>query len=190
MTARQAFAGYQADIARAYDRAAYGTLITDPVREAWAALADECGSIARACRDRYDVSETDDPEPYPDADTMVADIRLGRFIVSRAYSAHHPLWTIDQNVAFRIAHDIAGHYRCAWFVGGPVAGFDWLGELDACHEHARYLSRAARMALFTECIAQTGNAIHHGEFPAQYATFSHLHLPPDVFALWQAWQYS
>lgn len=115
-------------------------------------------------REDIDVRETDDPEPWPDARAMcralVHAYRDGTpWTVSRAFSAH-PIWTPDENIAFRIVHDVIGHGRS----GG---GFDWAGENAACAAHAPLLTHRARRALFTECIAQTGYAIAAGGFGEQ-----------------------
>jgi hypothetical protein len=152
--------------------------------KAWQALADDSLERAAHVRLLLDVQETDDPEPYPDANTMCEDIGLGAFLVSTANS-EHPVWTIKQNIAFRIVHDVYGHYSASVAAGyvapdrgfrhhsdshghEAVAGFDWEGENAACAAHARLLhSEGARVALFTECIAQTGYAIANGEFGPQ-----------------------
>lgn len=152
----------------------------------WSDLANDSVFRAKNVRLLLDVSETDDPEPYPDAPAMLADIACGRFVVSRAHS-EHPIWSEAENVAFRIVHDVLGHYAASVRRGYPaaymateplegrvtnrnpsVAGFDWEGENLACAEHVRLLqTRGARRALFTECIAQTGYAIDRGGFGPQ-----------------------
>jgi hypothetical protein len=155
--------------------------------KAWEALADDSVDRAAGIRLLLDVSETDDPEPYPDAAAMCEDIACGRFLVSNAHS-EHPIWTVADNVAFRIVHDVLGHYaasiaggydldrqahRAQGREGVPdsvfyVAGFDWEGENAACAAHVRLLhTPAERSALFTECIAQTGYAIASGGFGPQ-----------------------
>lgn len=127
---------------------------------AWRALAAD--SVARAAlyRMRLVIRETDDPEPYPDAPAMFRDLVRGRFTVTRAHS-EHPIWSVETNVAFRICHDIAGHYATG------DAGFDWIGENRACGAHFPLLPVVARPALFTECIAQTAFCNHYGYFGPQ-----------------------
>lgn len=126
---------------------------------AWRELAADSVAQAARLRTRFRITDTDDPEPYPDAPAMFRDLSRGRFTVSRANS-EHPLWTPTENVAFRIVHDIAGHFS----TGGH---FDWRGENMACSAHERMLAPAARVALFTECIAQTAFCNVFGYFGAQ-----------------------
>jgi hypothetical protein len=147
---------------------------------AWAELAADSEDRAAGIRLLLDVQESDDPEPYAGPGEMLADIAdRKRFVVSRANS-EHPIWTVAQNVAFRIVHDVLGHYAVSVALGWPnddpesqrctVAGFDWTGENLACGAYVRVLPkgrRGPRMALFTECIAQTAFAIHSGAFGAQ-----------------------
>lgn len=141
--------------------AAYAAAPTfDPAAApAWRALADDSLTRALLVRSRLAVSETDDPEPYPDAPAMFRDLARGRFLVSRANS-EHPLWTVADNVAFRIVHDVLGH----WPSGGH---FDWHGENRACALHASVLAPLARVALLTECIGQTAYVNVHGVFGTQ-----------------------
>jgi hypothetical protein len=95
---------------------------------------------------------------------MFEDLNQGNFVVSRANS-DHPIWTPDENVDFRIVHDILGHY--------PTGGdFSWHGENDACNAHAaRLTDPEARKALMTECLGQTGSAIRNNGFGAQKTAF-------------------
>jgi hypothetical protein len=129
----------------------------------WRDLAADSVDRAAYLRRRFAVVETADPEPYPDAPAMCEDINAGRFTVSTAH-CDHPVWTVAENVAFRIVHDIDGH----WTTGGD---FGWTGENLACGAHAADLARrghwAARQALFTECIAQTAYANAFGHFGEQ-----------------------
>src|SRR5271166_2688331 len=132
-------------IAEAYAKAP----IYDPkAAAAYKALADDSMRRADVLRRQLAVEEVNDPEPYPHAQAMADDIhKRQRFKVSTANS-EHPLWTPDQNVAFRTVHDVLGH---------AVSGgdFGWEGENKACAAHFPLLSPEAQKALFTECIAQT-----------------------------------
>ena len=158
---------------RVLDEARHGRAWTETNAEeryAWRALADDSVKRAEVIRTELTVIETDHPEPYPDAATMTDGIRAGIFYVSRAHCAH-PIWTPEENVAFRIVHDVIGHGRS----GGA---FDWEGENRACETHAAELSIVARYALFTECIAQTGFAIARGGFGPQVCKFLDGHPLP------------
>lgn len=202
------FESFLNEIAAAYDRAPeYSTApgiaalqLPPHVLQGWAELATDAEDRAATIRLLLDVSVTDDPEPYPDAAAMCEDIACGRFIVSDAHS-EHPIWTVSQNVDFRIVHDVLGHYAASVALGYDldrqahaaqgrrevpdsvfsVAGFDWRGENLACAAHVRLLGDPlARMALFTECIAQTGYAIARGGFGPQKVADLGMLLPHTV----------
>lgn len=132
----------------------------DPMAvHAWKALARDSEQRANQLRGQYNISETDDPEPYADHQAMFDDINRGNFAVSRANS-EHPIWTPQQNVNFRIVHDLMGHY--------PTGGdFGWQGENLACGNHFKFLDPNAQQALMTECLGQTGSAIRNGGFGPQ-----------------------
>jgi hypothetical protein len=155
------------------------------VRQAWEDLAEDARERARGIRLLLDVQHTTDAEPYPTAEAMCADIARGRFVVSTAHT-EHPLWAKADNVAFRIVHDVLGHYaasiRQGWRLGDAfdvrvsraryVAEFDWSGEVAACGAHAPLLPTiGARKALATECLAQTAYAIERGGFGPQRVGF-------------------
>lgn len=180
--------------------AAYDVLLTERVHggvsstefAAWRELAEDSVDRAAGIRLLLDVHEVTDPEPYPDARGMILDIAAGRFRVSTA-NCEHPLWSAAENVAFRIVHDVLGHYAASIERARPginagaglqpnrsqgqfvdadfVAGFDWSGEVAACTAHVRLLPRLARAALFTECLGQTAYAIARGGFPEQRVGF-------------------
>ena len=160
-----------AEIAAEYDALPVVPVFPHDARraaEAWSELAEHSQRAARTLRSIWAIAETDEPEPYADASAMFADLDAGRFTVSRANS-EHPIWTVEENVNFRIVHDIAGHYAAHNL--GHFADFDWIGENHACAEHFADLRSdgyvLAMAALFTECIAQTGSAIHNGAFGPQ-----------------------
>lgn len=146
--------------------AGYDALPTyDPKAEsAWKALADESKGHADFIRQHLNVSETDNPEPYDNSEQMINDIRNNRnFVVSTANS-EHPIWTPEENVNFRIVHDVFGH-------AATDGDFGWHGENDACSTHFGLSSPEARKALATECLGQTGYAINRGNFTDQKVGF-------------------
>lgn len=116
-------------------------------------------------KQHLNITETDDPEPYRNAQEMIEDIQKRRKLnVSRANS-DHPIWDTPTNVAFRAVHDVLGH---------AVSGgnFDWQGENAACAAHFPLLSENAQKALWSECIGQTGYAAHYKGFgPLKVALF-------------------
>lgn len=128
-------------------------------------LADDSVRRAETLKQQLHIEVTDNPEPYANAQEMADDIHKKRhFVVSRANS-EHPIWTVDQNVAFRIVHDVLGH---------AVSGgdFGWQGENLACAAHFPLLTTTAQAALFTECIAQTAYAAFYRSFgPQKVALF-------------------
>lgn len=155
-------------IAEAYAKAP----VYDPkAAAAFKELADDSMRRAEVLRNQLHIEETNDPEPYPHAQAMADDIhKRQHFIVSKANN-EHPLWTPEQNVAFRIVHDILGY---------AVSGgdFGWEGENKACAAHFPLLSAEAQKALFTECIAQTAYGAHYRHFgPQKVALFPQFYEP-------------
>lgn len=150
---------------------------------AWKALAAESKVQADAIRNQISVEVVDDPEPYADAKEMCEDIHKNRqFKVSRANS-DHPVWTEDDNVNFRIVHDVIGHCQS----GG---NFSWVGTNLAVAHHMPLLTPLAREALFTEAIGQAAYFKHFKGFgqkkvgllnqffhPVQDAEGEHVFVP-------------
>lgn len=158
-------------IAEAYAKAP----VYDPkAAAAFKALADDSVRRAAVLGKQLHIEVVDDPEPYANAQEMADDIHKNRhFYVSRANS-EHPLWTVDQNVAFRTVHDVLGH---------AVSGgdFGWQGENLACAAHFPLLSPIAQQALFTECIAQTAYAAYYRSFgPQKVALFPEFTDPTQA----------
>lgn len=157
-------------IAKAYERMP----MYDPEAvPAWQELADNSMRRAAEIRKRLNVEETPNPEPYGGHEPwnqMFDDINRGQFKVSSAF-CEHPIWTPEQNMAFRTVHDVEGHY--------PTGGdFGWEGENKACGAHFPTLSPNAQRALMTECLGQTGYAIARGGFGPQKVGFMDEHLQP------------
>jgi hypothetical protein len=132
------------DIAKAYSEM---PAFDEKAVPAWKALAAESKTQADAIRQQITVEVVDDSEPYMSAQEMCEDIHKNRhFKVSRANS-EHAVWSQEDNVNFRIVHDVLGHCQS----GGD---FSWRGENLACGVHFPLVSPLAREALFTECIGQ------------------------------------
>ena len=156
------FTGQLKDIAEAYAKAP----VYDPKAAVYfKELADDSTRRAHVLGQQLHIEVVDNPEPYPNAQAMADDIHKNKhFLVSRANS-DHPIWSVEQNVAFRIVHDVLGH---------AVSGgdFGWQGENLACAAHFPLLTPTAQLALFTECIAQTGYAAYYRSFgPQKIAIF-------------------
>lgn len=155
-------------IAEAYAQAA----VYEPkAAAAFKELADDSTRRANVLRQQLTIEVTDNPEPYANAQEMAEDIHKRKhFVVSRAHS-EHPIWTPEQNVDFRIVHDVLGH---------AVSGgdFGWQGENLACAAHFPLLSATAQGALFCECIAQTAYAAYYRSFgPQKVALFPQFYEP-------------
>lgn len=115
--------------------------------QAWMELAEDCRRRVEIIQDEIEIEITDDPTPYMSYSEMAEDIlENGHFLVSRA-NASHPIWSINQVVDFRIAHDILGHAAS----GGD---WSWFGINRAFQAHAALLSYTAQKALFTETVGQ------------------------------------
>lgn len=156
------------EIARSYAEAP----VFDPkAAPAWRELADDSRARADHLRKQLHIEVTDDPEPYHTPQEMAEDIHKNKhFNVSRANS-EHPLWSEDDNVNFRIVHDVMGH---------AVAGgdFGWHGENLACGAHFPLLSPQAQRALFTECVGQSAYGAQYRGFGPQKITFMDDHFLP------------
>lgn len=137
---------------------AEATLLDETAILSWRALARDSVRLASILARRYQITLSEG-EPYEHAHDMLADIARGRVTVSVANS-HHPLWTVKENVAFRIVHDIMGH-------GHAQSDFSWEGELKACASHEACVTVAALPALFTECVAQVAYQVVNGQFGPQ-----------------------
>lgn len=144
-------------IERVADAYEHAPVFHRPDAPAWRALAHETMRIAEGLHRALTVSYTPKAEPYPTAYDMLRDIGQGRIVISTAHSAH-PVWTPDENAAFRLVHDVVGH-------GTTGAGFDWAGEWRAYEKHLSVVrSPLARHALFTEAVGQAAWAIVHGGY--------------------------
>lgn len=140
-----------------------------PALPYWRELADAVWRQALNIRDQYDVTETPEPTAYASAEALFADLDSGRITVSRANS-NHPVFSVEENVAFRLAHDVLGHYAAR--NARQPAQFDWLGEQTACRFHGFELRTGlVRAALFTEVVGQAAYALHHGTFAVQKVAF-------------------
>jgi hypothetical protein len=144
-------------VARYY---AWAPVIVEADRSAWTELALETNRTAEALKGALDVRYTPNPEPYATAYDMLTDIARGRIVVSTANS-EHPVWSLSDNVNFRLVHDVVGH-------GTTGAGFDWGGEWTAYERHlSTVVSPRARQALFTEAVGQVAYALVNGGFTEQ-----------------------
>lgn len=135
------------------------------VRSLWADFARWNVATANALRTILDVL-VDHDDPYLNADAQSADIRRGTFWVSCANS-EHPVWSPDENVAFRIVHDILGHHASG-------NGFDRVGECETFVHSLAIVPPAFHPCLFVESIAQLAVLVYSGEFPAQKVYVSEL----------------
>lgn len=144
-------------IAEAYSKAP----VYDPkAASAWKELAQDSVARHRVLEQHLTIKVVPEGEPYASAKEMADDIHKNQnFLVSNAH-CEHPVWTVDENVSFRVVHDVMGH---------AVSGgdFGWLGENLACAAHFPLLSETAQQALFVECIMQTGYAAYYRSFGPQ-----------------------
>jgi hypothetical protein len=152
--------------ARLYSRAP--NMSSDAV-PAWRELARQCNTAAVTLRREYAVTEVVEPTPYHTAHQMFRDLDDGRILVSRANS-EHPVWTVQDNVNFRLCHDVLGHYTA--HNAGDFADFSWEGELAAFAWQERSLfGDDVRRALLTEVVGQAAYALHFGNFGTQAVAF-------------------
>jgi hypothetical protein len=116
-----------------------------------------------------------DDDPYPDVESMVADVRSHRLKVwaSAASGNPHPYLSDGENDMFRVVHDAFGH-------AASGRGFDRHGEEAAWVKHGAMYSPLAHRAMTTETRGQNCAQIFHyggSRFPEQKAT-----LLPQVFS--------
>lgn len=136
---------------------------------AWKELAEDMQARATAIAGQIQVEVVDEPEPYKDITEMCEDVRKNRHIfVSRA-NAHHPLWSTDQVVAYRLCRDVLGHCQA----GGD---YGWFGENRATAAMMPLLSPNAQKALFTESIGQAAYNNYYRAFGPQKVVFLDEHL--------------
>jgi hypothetical protein len=158
-------------IAEAYAKA---PIYDQKAAAAFKELADDSTRRYEVLKGQLHIEVTDNPEPYANAQEMADDIHKKKhFMVSRANS-EHPVWTVDQNVAFRVVHDVLGH---------AVSGgdFGWQGENLACSAHFVLLTPTAQGALFSECLAQTAYAAFYRSFgPQKVALFPQFYEPAQA----------
>lgn len=126
----------------------------------WKQLAVESERQAEKLYQQYQITLVTG-QPYVNADAMFTDLDDGRFKVS-VDNCDHPVWTLQQNVCFRIVHDILGHYPTR-------QPFSLVGEICAYYAQSRLVSPTARVALFTEIVGQTFAYHALGRFAEQKA---------------------
>ncbi len=148
----------------------------------WKAFANWTTIRARQISSRLYIELTDNPEPYATAEEQAEDIASGHFTVSTANS-EHPIWSVQQNVNFRIWHDVEGH--TGWVDGAPVAGapvygFDRAGEVAAYNRSVETLPYNLKPVLFVESMGQLGGLIVSGTFPSQNCYRSAISLSLDT----------
>lgn len=128
-------------------------------REAWQDAGRWFTSQAETHKRSLRISVTTDLEPYGDTHAMFADIDDGSFMVSSS-ACDHPVWTPSQNMAFRIWHDIDGHYVTR-------TSFDRHGEYAAWAHTQHMVPGFVRPVLACESLLQLAYACVTGDFGEQ-----------------------
>lgn len=134
-------------------------------QELWQAFGAWCIAVTERARRSGLVVPTAEPEPYVDAHAQDVDILGGRYLVSTA-NCDHPVWTQEQNVAFRTLHDLHGHH-------GGGFGFDPDGERRAFLHTLPITPTHLRPVLFCESIAQLDFCVANGGFGEQKAILTY-----------------
>lgn len=138
---------------------------------AWRRLARYCSGRAEYLKQRrVAVTLVEAQNPYASNEAMLDDIDAGLLTVSTA-NAEHPLWSPEEQIAFRIVHDVDGHYGA--LVACRPFDFSYYGEYHA------YLMQGAMMpvdwnahlALYTEVVGQAAHYLHYGSFGIQKVAF-------------------
>jgi hypothetical protein len=125
---------------------------------AWKELADDSTRRVETLAEQITIEYTDDPFPYINAQELREDVQDKRHLSVTTANAEHPVWTLEQMLAFRVVHDVMGY---------TVAGaeFGWHGENLAFEAHRKLLSHTAQQALFTETIGQVAATTFFGQLP-------------------------
>jgi len=141
----------------AYDKAE----VFDPkAKPAWDALEASTEKLFKRVSGKVKVIFTPD-DPYPDAPTMVKEVKDTGVMKIYSGDSDHPIWSVDHNLKFRAVHDYITHI-------GTGAPFGLRGELRAYNTHARLVPQKAKPAIFTEVVGQVCSAIvNGGRFPIQ-----------------------
>lgn len=103
-------------------------------------------------------------EPYRTAIEQSRDILRGRYMVSGNH-CDHPIWTEEQNISFRIVHDVFGHH----FLG---LGFDFGGECEVLSDTLEMIGQPFGKVLLVDSLGQLCASSVSNEFPVQ-KTFDH-----------------
>ena len=146
-------------LARQYDKAP-----VEPSRRAralWTKAGEYFVARAETLGERFDIWRWETGQPYDNGAEQLADLDKGRFIVTAEHS-EHPIWDVDTNVAFRICHDIDGHYAAR-------SGFDLLGEVEAYTCQTLITPAVFEPVLWSESILQLASTLVNGSFPVQKA---------------------
>lgn len=131
---------------------------------AWKELAQDSQSRAQQIAQQIRVEVTNDPHPYKDVNEMVEDVTKNKHVYLTKANADHPLWSLDQMLAYRLVHDVLGHAQA----GGD---WGWHGENRATAAHMPLLSPSAQKALFTEAIGQSAHNNFYRNLGPQKITF-------------------
>jgi hypothetical protein len=90
-------------------------------------------------------------------------------VLSTASTGGHPVFSNDENDAFRAVHDVFGHL-------GSGRGIDFDGEEAAYQKHSRMFSPLARQAMATETRGQNSALRMHGSFQDQKVGLLPAHM--------------
>ena len=140
---------------------------------AWKELADDSLRRVEHLSDQVAIEYTNDPFPYATAQELRDDVQSKQKLLVTTANADHPIWSLEQVLAFRVVHDIMGY---------TVAGadFGWHGENLAFEAHKHLLSHTAQQALFTETLGQVATATYFGQLPQIKIVLLDVHGEPDV----------
>lgn len=96
-------------------------------------------------------------------------------VLSTKTTGGHPVFSDDENDAFRAVHDLYGHL-------GSGRGIDFDGEEAAFQKHSRMFSPLARQAMTTETRGQNSALRVHGSFQGQKVGVLPAHMQALQFS--------
>lgn len=169
------FVGQLEQIAQAYAKApAY----EPKAASAWMELAHDSMRRSEHLAIQLKIEVTGEPEPYESAEEMCEDIKRKKRLKVSSFNVDHPVWSYEQVIAFRTAHDVLGY--CA---GG--GDFTWVGENKAFAAHAPLLSPTAQRALWSETLAPAAYALYFKAYGPKKVAFTDSKLKENTLELAQ-----
>ncbi len=136
--------------------AAESRRVDAPFAFSWQALMAHSREVYAAVRSLLTI-EFSTRTVYLGPEDIIADVERGRLEINTEH-CDHPLWTQEENLIFRVVHDLLPHVLY-------LRPFSLEGEVLAFHDHVRRAPPEARLALFTEIFGYAAIRYSTGVYP-------------------------